>query len=76
VIAAEDKGVSLTIDFKRVTFELSPQQFQSLVEDAANVMKQRVLTCFEAQKTTKAALVGGVDPLETKGVSVSVSVSF
>ncbi len=73
---SQDKGVSLTLEFKRVTFELSSQQFQSLVEDAANVMKQRVLTCFEAQRTTKSANVAGVDPLESKGVSVSVSVSF
>ena len=48
-----------------------------LVDETANTLKQRVLAVFDAQRAAKGgAAIGGLDPLEAKGVEISVRVSF
>ena len=71
-IAEARKQISLELSFKQVVFQLSPQQFSSLLDETAVAFTQRVLAIYDAQRSTKAAAIGGLDPIEAKGVSIGM----
>ena len=74
---SQDKEISIGLTFKKVTLDLQPQQFSALVDETATALKQRVLAVFDAQRAAKGgAAIGGLDPLESKGVELILRVTF
>jgi hypothetical protein len=70
----QNKEISVTVTFKQLTFNLKPDEFAILVDDAVGKLKADVLTAFDAQ--TKSISVSGLPDLEAKGVTVSIGMTF
>lgn len=71
-IAESRKEISIGLVFKAVTLELSAQQFSSLLDETAAAFSRRVIAIYDSQRSAKGASIGGIDPLETKGVSIGL----